>query len=301
MFGELIGLWAAEVWMQIWMKMGRPQRFRLVELGPGDGTLAGDILRVGRAAAGFLEAAEFWFVETSAPLRQAQQAAVGHHPARWVDRIGDLPTDAPAIVIGNEFLDCIPIRQFVKTERGWMERVVGLGAEGGLAFGLAHNPHVDFDADEPVGTMLALSDALGRVGQEIGALVARAGGAALLIDYGAEHERSGDTLQALRGHAKEGPLEHPGEADLTVRVDFGWFLAHAQRKGARAAPLATQGEFLRRLGIETRAGVLKRANPARADVVERQLQRLTAADQMGELFKVACLHSPVLAPPGFDA
>ncbi|HWA63512.1 MAG TPA: SAM-dependent methyltransferase [Caulobacteraceae bacterium] len=295
MFGELIGLWAAELWIQ----MGSPARVRLVELGPGDGTLMADILRVGRAAPGFVEAAEVWLVETSGPLRARQAAALAPHEPRWVERIEDVPTDAPVIVIGNEFLDCAPIRQFVRVGERWMERTVGL-KDGELAFGLTPCPLVHITADDPPGSILVLSAALGEVAEAIGRLVAHAGGAALMIDYGSENERSGDTLQALRGHVREGPLEHPGEADLTVRVDFGWFLAYGARHGAVAAPLVTQGEFLRRLGIEQRAEVLKRANPARAEVIERQLQRLIGTGQMGELFKAACLHSKGLRPPGFE-
>jgi len=281
MFGELLGLWAAEVWT----RLGRPARVRLAELGPGDGTMIGDVLRAARTAPGFLEAAEVWLVETSEPLRAAQAAAAP--TARWVRSVAELPTDAPVIILANEFLDCLPIRQWVRGDLDWMERRVGLGSDGALAF-LAG------------GDVRESSEALVGLGQAVGALVTRASGAALFIDYGRDAPGEGDTLQALRGHARENPLANPGVADLTAHVDFPAFLAAAAGAGALASPIRGQGDFLRALGVETRAAVLVRARPDRAGVIARQLDRLVAPDQMGVLFKAACVHSPGLAPPGLE-
>ena len=294
MFGELLGLWAAEVWD----RLGRPRRARLVELGPGDGTMMTDILRAARAVPGFLAACEVWLMETSAPLRALQEAAMVSTPIRWAENLAAAPTDAPLIVLANEFLDCLPIDQAVLTAEGWMERRVGVDEEGGLAFRLAGlaSPGVG-----PLGAVLEWSDDLAAFGQTVGEVLGRAGGAALFADYGRDAPGYGDTLQAVRGHRKESPLAHPGEADLTAHVDFPAFLAAARQSGVRAAPIRSQGDFLRALGIETRAAALAGARPDRAQAIGRQLARLTAPDQMGELFKAACIHSPGLVPPGFEA
>jgi SAM-dependent MidA family methyltransferase len=135
--------------------------------------------------------------------------------------------------------------------------------------------------------------------------VARDGGAGLLIDYGRDAPGPGDTLQALKGHAKVSPLAEPGRADLTVWADFPAVLAAAAEAGAATGPILTQGAFLQGLGIEARAQALAAAQ-AEADQADqagklaRQLDRLTGAAQMGRLFKVICLSAPGLSPPLFE-
>jgi SAM-dependent MidA family methyltransferase len=253
-----------------------------------------DALRAGRTAAGFLEAAEIVLVETSAPLRGRQRAALEGHAPRWLSAVGDLDAGAPAIILGNEFLDCLPIRQAVRGADGWRERRIGIDGSGRLSF-VAGQP---IDGPEaPAGAVQECSPELAAMGSALGALVARAGGAALLIDYGHCKPAGGDTLQALRGHRKEDPLTHPGLADLTAHVDFPGFLAAAEAAGARVSPVEFQGDFLRRLGIEARAARLQHAQPDQAGKIGRQLARLVASDQMGELFKVAQISAPGLALP----
>lgn len=298
MFGELVGLWAAEVWE----RLGRPARARLVELGPGDGTMMGDMLRAARASPGFLAACDVVLVETSAPLRARQEAALGDR-ARWLRSLDEVPSDTPVILVANEFLDCLPIRQAVRDGEAWRERLVGADGRGEMAF----------EAGQPIcfpplsslhgegGEIFEWSEALVEFGGLVGELVTRASGGALFIDYGRDVPGLGDTLQALRGHAKEDPLANPGLADLTAHVDFPAFLAAARGAGAAAGPVRTQRAFLQDLGIEQRAAALARARPDEAGKIARQLHRLIAADQMGKLFKAACVRSPDLAAPGFEA
>ena len=298
MFGELVGLWCAETWM----RLGRPSPVAWIEVGPGDGALMADALKAVRAAApGFLAAARLAMVETSGPLRLAQQARLRDAPAaiRWVGALSELKDETPVILAANEVLDCLPVRQFVRAGRGWAERMVGVDGEGRLAFGLAARPLDRVLPDAPPGAVIEVSPAQEAFGAEIGALVSRRGGAALLIDYGRDAAGFGDTLQALKGHQKVSPLDAPGEADLTVHADFPAVLAAATAEGALAAPITTQGHWLDRLGIGARAAALARARPDKAESIARQLDRLTGPEQMGELFKVACIHSDGLHPPGF--
>jgi len=334
MFGELIGLWVLETWT----RMGRPAPFRLVEIGPGDGTLMSDLLRAGKLDPAFLAAAEVWLVEVSAPLRAKQAAKLGEGP-RWVGRLDEVPAGAPLILVANELLDCLPARQFVKTETGWAERVIGLGEDGALAFGLRNLGKSPLPLDgggAGVGVIAALDEARdrqaattevtpipnpspieGEGGIPIGAVVESApaqaalasdiahrlvtdGGAALLIDYGRDRPEAGDTLQAIRGHRKVDPLTTAGLADLTVWADFPSVVAAARETGAKAGPILGQGEFLLALGIEARAQALAAARPDRADQIARQLDRLVGEAQMGKLFKVACLCAPDLSPPLFE-
>jgi SAM-dependent MidA family methyltransferase len=292
MFGELIGVWAASAWSL----MDEPERFVLVEMGPGDGTLMSDLLRAGRALPGFLEAADVWLVETSEPLIDRQRDRLGE-AVRWAGSLDKVPGGAPMLLIANELLDCLPARQFVRTATGWAEQVVALGADGALRFGLAPAGVPLPDARE--GAVCEISAPQEALGATLGERVARDGGAALLIDYGRDAPGFGDTLQALRRHEKVGPLACPGEADLTVHADFPAVMDAAEQAGAATAIL-TQAAFLARMGVGERAEALVRARPDRAAVIGRQLHRLVAADQMGELFKVCCIHAPDWIPPAFE-
>jgi SAM-dependent MidA family methyltransferase len=292
MFGELIGVWAASAWRL----MGEPERFALVEMGPGDGTLMSDLLRAARALPEFLDAADVWLVETSPPLMALQADRLGGG-VRWAQSLDEVPSGRPMLLVANELLDCLPARQFVRTATGWAEKVVGLGADGALRFGLVPAPTALPDARE--GAVLERSGAQEALGAALGARLVRDGGAALLIDYGRDRPEFGDTLQALRRHRKVDPLACPGEADLTVHADFPSVMAAAETVGAASAIL-TQAAFLARMGIGERAEALVRARPDKAPILGRQLNRLVGGDQMGELFKACCLFSPDWIPPAFE-
>jgi SAM-dependent MidA family methyltransferase len=301
MFGELIGLWAVETWR----RLGAPERLRLVEVGPGDGTLMADALRAARVAPGFLEACDLVLIEPSGPLREVQARRLGQSDVspRWVRSLGQIDTDAPVILIANEVLDCLPARQFVRTGGGWAERRVGVSDDGGLTFGLVgitggfERPGFEV---EP-GQVVERSEQQAAFGRDLATLLAVTSGAALLIDYGRDRPGVGDTLQALRRHEKVDPLASPGEADVTQWADFPGVLEAAVRAGADVTGCVGQGAFLRRLGIEARAEGLTAGRPQAAPVIGRQLARLTAGDQMGDLFKAAAIFSPrSLSVPGFE-
>lgn len=305
MFGELLGLWVAETWT----RLGQPAHFRLVEVGPGDGTLIEDAFRAARGASrlapGLLEACELLLLEPSEPLRalQADRLVAAGLAPRWIRSLDDIGTDVPVILIANEVLDCMPARQFVRTDGGWAERCVGVTDDGDLVFGLvglevdAVVPEIELEA----GQILEVAEQQCAFSRDIARLLCEATGVALLIDYGRDRPGTGDTLQALRRHAKVDPLISPGEADLTQWADFPAVLRTAAGQGAGVTGCRGQGEFLLSLGIRARADRLITAQPDRALTIERQLMRLVSPDQMGTLFKVAAIHSPAtLAIPGFE-
>ena len=294
MYGELIGVWASACWTL----MGQPRSFRLVEMGPGDGTLMSDILRAVALAPGFLEAADLWLVETSEPLKAKQRERLGA-TLRWAPALSDVPCGAPLILIANELLDCLPARQFVRTASGWAEQMVGLDAAGDLAFTLKETPVDALLPDAPPGAVFEQSMAQAALGSALGARLTEDGGAALLVDYGCERPGFGDTLQAVRAHEKVDPLAFPGEADLTVHADFPSVLDSAEAAGAQTAIL-TQAAFLSRLGIGERAEALVRARKDKAGLIGRQLDRLVGNNQMGTLFKAVCIYSPGWIPPAFE-
>jgi SAM-dependent MidA family methyltransferase len=296
MFGELIGLWATETWAAL----GEPPRIILAEMGPGDGVMMSDVMRATRVAPSFAAAAEVWLTETSAPLREVQRSRLGDLP-HWAQSLSELPGDAPVILLANEVLDCLPIRQAVRAAGGWRERRIAADAQDRLAFAVSEPvepPGAPKGA--PEGVVFEWSPEVEALGREVGALVTRAGGAALFIDYGRDAAEAADTLQALLGHRKLPPLAEPGEADLTAHADFPAFLAGAGEAGAAVSRIVSQGEFLRRLGVEVRADALARARPDRADVIVRQMRRLISAEGMGTLFKVAAVASPGLPLPALE-
>jgi SAM-dependent MidA family methyltransferase len=297
MFGELVGLWA----VQVWHGLGRPARLALVEAGPGDGTLMSDVLRAARLEPAFMAAIDLWLIEISPVLRATQRARLAGAPARahWIGSLAELPPDRPILLIANELLDCLPARQFVRTDKGWAERMIGLDADDALAFGLTGRPLGPEAPYARVGDIVETSPAQAAFAQTLAGVIARQGGGALLIDYGRDEPGAGDTLQALRRHRKTSPLD--SGADLTVHADFPAVAAAARAAGAQTTAILPQGELLARLGVFERAAALAKARPEGADVIRRQLQRLTAPEQMGTLFKALAIYRPGdPLPPGFE-
>ena len=296
MFGELLGLALA----QSWLDQGAPAPFLLAELGPGRGTLMADALRATKAVPGFHAALALHLVEASPALRERQADALAGFAPRWHERIDTLP-EGPLFLVANEFFDALPIRQFVRDAAGWRERQVAL-LDGKLGFGLsAPAPLAALAqrlADTQAGDVFETCPSAGPIAAEIGRRIAAHGGAALIVDYGGWHSR-GDTLQAVRSHAYDDPLAHPGEADLTAHVDFE-ALAEAAAPAAHTA-LVPQGVLLERLGITERA----RALAARLDgpALEAHIaahRRLTHPEEMGRVFQSLAIHpraAPV--PPGY--
>ncbi|MEM6387841.1 MAG: SAM-dependent methyltransferase [Pseudomonadota bacterium] len=296
MFGELIGLCLA----QTWIDRGAPTPFVLAELGPGRGTLMGDLLRATQNIPGFHDAMTLHLVDTSPALRAIQKntipKALQHHSS-----ITELP-DGPLFLVANEFFDSLPIRQFQRVEDRWRERVVGLKGDA-LALGLTdpmsqeHLAHRLLDTRD--GDIVEVSASGQNIAKTLGARIASQGGVALIVDYGGWRSL-GDTFQAVRGHEVTDPLDAPGAADLTAHVDFE-ALAEAA-KPAAASQMVTQGVFLERLGITARAELL--AKGLRDDALRSHIaahRRLTHPEEMGTLFKVMALYEPgTPCPPGVE-
>ncbi|MCJ2067648.1 SAM-dependent methyltransferase [Methylobacterium sp. J-030] len=297
MVGELIGAWAAYVHGL----MGRPDPLVLVELGPGRGTLMADALRALRAAApGFRVAPHL--VETSPVLRAVQERTLAGTGATWHDGVETLP-DGQAIVLANEFFDCLPVLQFVRGPAGWHARQVGLDAQGALAFGLAPEPTPGIDAEGPEGSVLSVPSAGLALIRALAQRFRRASGALLILDYGHARPGFGDTLQAIAGHRFADPLAAPGEADLTHHVDFAALAEAASGAGARVGGPVDQGDFLLNLGLRQRAERLRSsATAAQSTEIDAAVARLTETGRtgMGSLFKVLVVSGPDLGPlPGF--
>jgi SAM-dependent MidA family methyltransferase len=305
-FGELIGLWMAAVWKQ----MGAPENVRVVELGPGRGTMMNDALRAARTVKSFYEAIVVHLVEVSPTLQQAQQKRLADLgvPILWHASFDEIPA-GPVIVVANEFVDALPVHQAIKAADGWHERVVVVGPGDTLSYGLARDPLPFFDGTLPRALRQAPDGSIFEWRTDQFALAlgrrVRADGAALIIDYGHMRCALGDTVQAVSGHSFADPLRKPGEADLTAHVDFETLALGAECIGTRCHGPVTQREFLLALGIRERAAVLKSKAPReKASEIDGAVSRLIRTDNrgMGELFKVLGLADPKIGPlPGFAA
>lgn len=292
-FGECLGLWAAVVWQG----MGAPSPVHLVECGPGRGTLMADALRgIATALPPFRAALRVHLVESSPGLRAVQAATLGEGVAEWHDSLDTVPP-GPAIILGNEFLDALPIRQFVRRGEGWMERFV---RDGAFVEQPAENPP-SLPADAPEGAVQEWNEAGEAFIRSLSTRLAAQGGAALFLDYGPAESGLGDSLQALANHRAADPLAEPGSVDITAHVDFAALARVARAAGASAHGPVPQGLFLQALGLVTRAAMLARAAPHSAGMQLSAAQRLIAPEGMGRLFKALALTHPTLpAPPGFE-
>ncbi len=303
-FGELLGAWAAVTWQA----MGAPDPVVLAEAGPGRGTLMADALRaIRQTAPGFAAALRLHLVETSPGLRAVQAAKLPG--AAWHGRIEDLPP-GPLLLLANEFLDALPIRQFVRHGDGWAERFVADGVFTEAPAGQPSWPGLTWPSTDATaaaspladGDIVEVGEAAHAIAATLAARIARDGGAALFIDYGPEHSAPGDSLQAIMGGKPCDPLANPGSADLTAHVDFAALARAARAAGAAVQGPVPQGVFLARLGLFQRSGALGRSNPARAAGLMHAAQRLAEPDRMGRLFKaLAICHPDLPILPGFAA
>ena len=298
MFGELLGLWAASVWRQ----MGSPQLLRLIELGPGRGTMMADALRALRVLPPLYQTLSVHMVEVNPVLRGRQKATLSNvRTIAWHDNIDSVP-GGPCIILANEYFDVLPVRQMVKRETGWHERVVEIDDDGRLVFGAAVEPTPRFELLLPALVRAAPVGAVfeWRPDAEIMKLATRVreqDGAALIIDYGHLRSDAGDTFQAIARHTFTDPLKAPGQADVTAHVDFQALARAAEDVGARVHGPVTQGTFLKRLGIDTRAAALmQKATPEVSADISAALKRLTDTGRagMGSMFKVLGISEPRL-------
>ena len=307
LFGEMIGIFLVHAWE----KHLKPRRnVRIAEIGPGRGTMMADVLRVARKLAPDLhDAATIHLVETSPTLREIQAKTLGMHADKvsWHDGFDEIP-DGFLLLAANEFFDAVPIRQFVKTQSGFRERLVGIDSKGKLSFvtGAGSLDPALLPTDHqmtPPGTIAEVAPARAAIMQMLADRLFNGGGTALIIDYGHLASGFGDTLQAVFKHEFDPPLAHPGEADLTSHVDFEVLADVARSRSISVNGMMTQGDFLLKLGLAERAGALGRGKAmAEQDRIRAAVERLAGngPNQMGDLFKVMAVSSPAVALTPFE-
>lgn len=300
MFGEMIGLWLADVWMQF----GSPAEFILLECGPGRGTLMADALRSTKSIPGFHGAVQLHLLETSPVLKNEQKNCLQETKVQWHDTLDTLPDHLPLLVIANEFFDALPVSQYEFTLDGWCERLIGY-EEDAFAWTLkpvSIDPAQAKALDQPQnGKIIELSPVRGAFMNDLAKRIQSQSGAALIFDYGYLKASYGDTFQAVYKHEFVDPLLHAGDADLTAHVNFDQLEDIAIEHGLNIFGMTSQGEFLKKLGIQVYASkLLASANEKQAQDIQKALHRLTHSDEMGTLFKVMGVgYGPNIKPAGF--
>ncbi len=303
LFGEMIGIWLADSWI----KLGQPSDVQILECGPGRGALMADALRATKHVEGFHEALHLNLMEISPVLRARQKEALGQYDPAWIDDLSALPEQDPVLIVGNEFLDALPIHQFSFKDGAWWERCIGLDQNDTLCF-------IGKKADEelllylagnlrpvPANDVIEASLILNQFLKSVSNILKKQKGAALFIDYGYVRTSPGETLQAVRSHRFVSVFDTPGHSDLTAHVDFENIARVARAEDIFCHGPVTQNTFLKSLGIAIRADQLsKNATPDQQKMIHAGLDRLVNPDQMGTLFKVAALcHDPSLKLAGF--
>ncbi|CAN9507332.1 unnamed protein product [Ophioblennius macclurei] len=322
-FGELVGVWI----ISEWMAAGRPPRLQLVELGPGRGSMAADVLRVVGQLRSLLADASvsLHLVEVSPALSLLQaQNLTGDGAGRvadsedepayrrgetaggllvsWYRRLEDVPAGF-SIFMAHEFFDALPIHKFQRTERGWREVLVDIDPDkpGALRLVVAPSHTLASSTLLQEGERRAHVEVCAEGGvlvQQLARRIAEDGGAALIGDYGHDGTKS-DTFRGFKGHRLHDVLDSPGSADLTADVDFSYLRRMAGGGVACVGPV-TQRTFLKNMGIDTRMQVLLRNCGDAA--VRKQLissyDMLTNPTKMGERFHFfGLLHAARLAAP----
>ena len=288
-FGELIGLWAAQEWQQ----MGAPDAFRLIEIGPGRGTLMADALRATGHVQGFRDAANLCFIEPS-PVLQAKLRT--RFDAVFFSDLDSIPTDQPVLIIANEWLDCLPVQQFVQVGDAWHERVIGLDSDEKLTFGLKPEALPPETISALTQTAVELQPGLKTLSETLQQLFQETLGRTLFIDYGTTGQAPEDTLRSYLKGQQIDPLSEPGRSDLTCDVDFGRLRRLAEAQGLRVDGPVSQSQFLLTLGAEARLNQLAKRYPDRADDLFAQIKTLVDPAEMGERFQAIAVSRSNLPP-----
>ena len=310
MFGEMLGAWIIDTWQ----KMGAPSNITLLECGPGRGTLMSDILRVAKQVPDFWKAVHIQLMETSPVLKEKQEYALGSydlaHAAEWIICTESVNLQFPVIAIGNEFLDALPVDQYVFTDAGWAKKYISLKENGSFRI---YEKSQDLNTDNTekhmpnglfkpkLGEIVEVSLEEKRINSELIKIILKQGGSILWVDYGFKNYGYGDTLQVVKNHRFSNLFESPGESDITYHINFADLADRALAKKVVVHGAVSQKNFLINLGIEKRAEILRQgATEIQRRDIDAALERLIGSDQMGDLFKViAFTDNPNIELAGF--
>lgn len=305
LFGEITALWVIEQWENL----KRPAAIRLLELGPGQGLLMHNIIKIAKLLPEFYQAVNIDLLEINPNFIEKQKIILAENEKKitWHQNINDFlynsdrngKENTPILVIANEFFDAMPVHQYIKKQGKWEE--IGISFSNDNSYietsRKLQDDNISRSLEEKYNNandIIEISYKSIDYVKKIGKYIKEKGGAALLIDYGyyllpkqkAAYTKS--TLQAIKNHQYQSSLfENIGNADLSAHVDFFALKEALNKVNISNIEIMNQRDFLLKYGILIRAELLaKGKNISEQDIIQNQLARLIDYDKMGELFKV---------------
>ncbi|MBZ5599921.1 MAG: SAM-dependent methyltransferase [Acidobacteriia bacterium] len=290
-FGRLL----ARQFDEMWRALGSPERIELLELGPGRGLFARDVLDWSENKfPEFFQALHYRLAENSPALRERLQTTLKQAFAAGKASMAEVgPCSGPCILFANEFFDALPVE--VVSSKGGL-RIVARDGRFEEAWAPASAEELEFvdrysvhpEDGERVEVPLVAQQYM----SQLAANLQR--GFLIVIDYGYTRQeqlagRHRGTVMAYRQHsASANPYQAPGEQDITAHVNFTALAAAAQQNGMQVQPLLTQSQFLMGIGEQNQfADAFEECRlPQERAKVALQLKHLVTPAGMGESFHV---------------
>ena len=288
LFGEMIAIWCVAFWEYI----GKPKKILLVELGPGDGSLCKDLLRIFRQFKNFYNSLEINLLEISDKLKTIQRLKINNRKVKWIKKIKEINC-GPVIFLGNEFFDALPIKQIYKKKKLFFEKYVALSN---------NNKKIRFLNKKANNSLIRRIQKLNLISMgntieypleaikfldAIAKKINKFDGGLLTFDYGYTTKKNQNTLQSVKKHKYTNLFSMPYHSDITSHLNFKLFHKILKKNNLNVEKITTQNEFLKKIGILERANILskKMTFKEKANMFYR-LKRLMGYREMGSLFKV---------------
>ena len=287
LFPEMITIWL----VSFWENLKKPKKLNFIELGPGNGDFCLTLLKTLKSFPDAAKSINIMLYEKSEKLKKIQKGRIVTKKVKWIKNLKEIKK-YPVIFFGNEFLDALPIKQFMRINESIFERHVAL-KENKINFifkkavkkqvnklknfnllekrGIIEYPEFGFKELEIICTKIKTLN-----------------GGALFIDYGYDNiEKNIDTLQSVVRHKYNNINENIGEADITALVNFGLYKKYFGSKNLFVENIISQSKFLQKMGILERVKIAsnKMTRQDRLNLYGR-LKRLIDPQMMGKNFKV---------------
>ena len=290
LFGEILGLYILNFWQS-----NIKQKFNLVELGPGKGTLLLDIIKITKKFHAFNKSMNIKLIEKNIRLVKKQK-----------DNFNDFKLDIrkiswskdfvqrykePIIIIANEFFDCLPVKQFYKKNNIWFEKMVKYDHDNKyfklIDFKINNKNILKNIETYAPSNLLEISKSREKYFSKICKKIYEVGGMIMTIDYGYFDKPNNFSLQSVYNNKRSNVLNNIGSQDITSLVDFKSLISIAKLYSLKIDTFSTQRDFLIKHGIHERADkIIKTCNKKQEKIIINGLNRIIAKENMGSIFKV---------------